>query len=64
MAENVCSSQGILAMKNAVEKVFKSFRRLDILVNNSAEQTPQKDFLKITAQQLEDTFKTNIFSMF
>ncbi len=50
--------------KNAVGKTFKSFKRLDILVNNAAEQTPQKDFLKITAKQLEDTFKTNIFSMF
>ncbi|MES2765390.1 MAG: SDR family oxidoreductase [Bacteroidota bacterium] len=50
--------------KDAVEEVFKTFKRLDILVNNAAEQTPQEDFLKITARQLEDTFKTNIFSMF
>jgi NAD(P)-dependent dehydrogenase (short-subunit alcohol dehydrogenase family) len=50
--------------KEAVEEIFKTFKRLDILVNNAAEQTPQEDFSKITARQLEDTFKTNIFSMF
>ena len=38
--------------------------RLDILVNNAAEQHPQKSIEKITSQQLEQTFRTNIFSMF
>lgn len=45
---------------DAVEK----FGRLDILVNNSAEQHPKKNIEEITAEQLERTFRTNIFSMF
>jgi NAD(P)-dependent dehydrogenase (short-subunit alcohol dehydrogenase family) len=37
---------------------------LDILVNNAAEQHPQKSLEDITPEQLERTFRTNIFSMF
>src|SRR5690606_32201852 len=37
---------------------------LDILVNNAAEQHPQESLEKITAEQLERTFRTNIFSYF
>ncbi|MDR7073333.1 SDR family oxidoreductase [Fictibacillus barbaricus] len=47
-----------------VNDVVGSFGGLDILVNNAAEQHPQKNFEDITAQQLEKTFRTNIFSMF
>ncbi|HEY7091342.1 MAG TPA: SDR family oxidoreductase [Tepidisphaeraceae bacterium] len=50
--------------KDAVEKVVREFGKLDILVNNAAEQHPQKDVSDITAQQFERTFRTNIFSMF
>jgi NAD(P)-dependent dehydrogenase (short-subunit alcohol dehydrogenase family) len=38
--------------------------RLDILVNNAAEQHPQDSIEKISADQLERTFRTNIFSFF
>src|SRR5207302_6265459 len=37
---------------------------LDVLVNNAAEQHPQEDIEHITADQLERTFRTNIFAMF
>ncbi len=47
-----------------VQQTVKAFARLDILVNNAAEQHPQKDIRKITPQQLERTFRTNIFSFF
>lgn len=50
--------------QEAVERVVREFRRLDILVNNAAEQHPQESIEKITADQLERTFRTNIFSMF
>ena len=43
--------------------MVKELGRLDIVVNNAAEQHPQK-IEKITAKQLERTFRTNIFSFF
>lgn len=48
----------------AVERVMKKWDRIDILVNNCAEQTPQKSILSISAEQLERTFRTNLFSFF
>jgi len=50
--------------QQAVARVMKEFGRLDILVNNAAEQHPQDALTKITAKQLERTFRTNIFSYF
>jgi NAD(P)-dependent dehydrogenase (short-subunit alcohol dehydrogenase family) len=47
-----------------VKKTLDEFGRLDIVVNNAAEQHPTEDFCKITAKQLERTFRTNIFSFF
>ena len=35
-----------------------------MLVNNAAEQHPQKDIDKITPEQIERTFRTNIFGYF
>lgn len=48
----------------AVQKTVKELGKLDILVNNAAEQHPQESIENITAEQLERTFRTNIFSMF
>jgi len=50
--------------QRAIGRVMKEFGRLDIVVNNAAEQHPQDALEKITAQQLERTFRTNIFSFF
>ncbi len=50
--------------KKVIENTVTAFGRLDILVNNSAEQHPQKSILDITEKQLERTFRTNIFSFF
>jgi NADP-dependent 3-hydroxy acid dehydrogenase YdfG len=48
----------------AVQQVMKQFGRIDILVNNAAEQHPKKDPTEITPGQLERTFRTNIFGYF
>jgi NAD(P)-dependent dehydrogenase (short-subunit alcohol dehydrogenase family) len=47
-----------------VEKTVNEFGRLDIVVNNAAEQHPQKTIEDISTKQLERTFRTNIFSFF
>jgi len=47
-----------------VKDTVKEFRRLDILVNNASEQHPQEDLRQISAEQLERTFRTNVFSYF
>jgi NAD(P)-dependent dehydrogenase (short-subunit alcohol dehydrogenase family) len=47
-----------------VDKVVGEFGKIDILVNNAAEQHPQNSILDITKEQMERTFKTNIFGMF
>ncbi|HET8671788.1 MAG TPA: SDR family oxidoreductase, partial [Candidatus Saccharimonadales bacterium] len=47
-----------------IDRVMQECGRLDILINNAAEQHPQEDISKISSEQLERTFRTNIFSMF
>src|SRR5437763_13675216 len=47
-----------------VEDTVRQRGRLDILVNNAAEQHPQESIEKISGEQLERTFRTNIFSQF
>src|SRR5688572_7701664 len=50
--------------QHAVAKAFKEFGRLDILVNNAAFQKHQKSIEDITDEQLDETFRTNIFGYF
>ena len=50
--------------QQAVKQTVDQLGHLDILVNNAAEQHPQQSIEEISAEQLERTFRTNIFSMF
>lgn len=50
--------------QDVVTKTIAKFGQLDIVVNNAAEQHPQDSLENITEQQLEKTFRTNIFSYF
>ncbi|MBF9034310.1 SDR family oxidoreductase [Rhodobacterales bacterium HKCCE2091] len=46
---------------DAVAETVSRFGRLDILVNNAAEQHAQDRFEDVTEEQMEATFRTNIF---
>ncbi|MPZ11489.1 MAG: SDR family oxidoreductase [Kiloniellaceae bacterium] len=48
----------------AVKATVDEFGRLDILVNNAAEQHEVEDFCELSAAQIERTFKTNVFGYF
>jgi hypothetical protein len=55
-SEKVCSDM--------VETVVRELGRLDILVNNAAEQHPADSIENISVENLERTFRTNVFAMF
>lgn len=50
--------------EDSIEKAVENFGQLDILVNNAAVQFQQENMEDISEDQLERTFRTNIFSMF
>ncbi|HEX5180402.1 MAG TPA: SDR family oxidoreductase [Gemmatimonadaceae bacterium] len=50
--------------ERAVERTVRELGRLDVLVNNAAYQEHQKSIGDITDEQLERTFRTNIFGYF
>jgi len=49
---------------SSVGRIVSEFGHLDVLVNNAAEQHPQKSIEDISRDQLERTFRTNTFSVF
>jgi NAD(P)-dependent dehydrogenase (short-subunit alcohol dehydrogenase family) len=57
-----------ISLKTACEEVIAAtidkLGQLDILVNNAAEQHPQFSITDISEEQLDRTFRTNIYSMF
>jgi NAD(P)-dependent dehydrogenase (short-subunit alcohol dehydrogenase family) len=50
--------------KKIIETTVDELGRLDILVNNAAVQFIHEDLQQISTDQLENTFRTNIFAMF
>lgn len=50
--------------QNVADQVIEAFGQINILVNNAGKQFPTKDFLNVTPDQLQETFSTNIYSMF
>lgn len=50
--------------RRVVDETLAAFGRLDLVVNNAGEQHPRDSLADISAEQLERTFRTNIFSMF
>lgn len=47
-----------------IERTFREFGRLDILVNNAAFQMEHKDISEFTTEEFERTFRTNVYAMF
>lgn len=47
--------------KEVIEKTINGFGKIDILVNNHALQYVQKSILDIIEEQLDKTFRTNIY---
>lgn len=50
--------------RKVIDETLAAFGKLDILVNNAAEQHPQEKLEEISEEQWEKTFRTNIFGMF
>ena len=50
--------------KKLTDEAMKAFNKIDILVNNAAEQHVKENITDISDEQLERTFKTNVFSFF
>jgi NAD(P)-dependent dehydrogenase (short-subunit alcohol dehydrogenase family) len=50
--------------RNLIERAISEFGRLDILVNNAAFQRTHEALWDFTAEEIEETFRTNIQSMF
>lgn len=50
--------------RSVVEQTVKEFGKLDVLVNNAAFQQHQKSLEKLTEDQWDRTFKTNIYAYF
>lgn len=50
--------------KKVIDQVVEKYGRIDILVNNAGEQHTVENIEDLTPEQLERTFRTNIFSMF
>jgi NAD(P)-dependent dehydrogenase (short-subunit alcohol dehydrogenase family) len=47
-----------------IERAYREFGRLDILVNNSAFQMAQEKLEDFTPEQIERTYRTNILAMY
>jgi NAD(P)-dependent dehydrogenase (short-subunit alcohol dehydrogenase family) len=50
--------------EEAIGETLAKFGKIDVLVNNAAEQHPQKDLTGISEDQLDRTFRTNVYGYF
>ena len=59
-----CDLKQEQSAKQVIDTTIKEFGHVDVLVNNIAVQYPQNSIVDITAEQLNNTFTTNIISFF
>ena len=50
--------------KSAIQKILKSFQKVDVLVNNAGVHYPAANITQISSEKLMETFAVNIFAMF
>jgi NAD(P)-dependent dehydrogenase (short-subunit alcohol dehydrogenase family) len=50
--------------EEAITETMARFGRIDVVVNNAAEQHPQEELTEITEDQLDRTFRTNVYGYF
>jgi len=50
--------------RTLVDRTIREMGRIDVLVNNAAFQREHEEIAEFTAEEIERTFRTNIFSMF
>lgn len=50
--------------RDAIARAVQRFGRIDVLVNNAAEQHTVETLEELTEEQITRTFRTNVFSMF
>lgn len=59
-----CDLKQEACAQQVVDAAMQEFGHIDVLVNNIAVQFPQDKIENISAEQLNETFTTNIFSFF
>jgi NAD(P)-dependent dehydrogenase (short-subunit alcohol dehydrogenase family) len=59
-----CDVQREDECKRIVEETVSELGPLDVLVNHAGTQTPVDSFEEITTEQIEGTFKTNVYAVF
>jgi NAD(P)-dependent dehydrogenase (short-subunit alcohol dehydrogenase family) len=50
--------------KSAVDHTIKTYQQLDVVVNNAAVQPYTRDIMDVSDEQLENTFRTNVYPLF
>lgn len=56
--------QDLKFCENAVERVVKSFGKVDVLINNAAFQLHSEAFKELSPEQFDETMKTNLYGYF
>lgn len=50
--------------QSAVDRTIKRYGQLDVIVNNAAVQPYTADIMDVSDEQLENTFRTNVYPLF